>query len=416
MDLFTGYQYLCIDAANQYGLDKAIFNDRLQWVQDNIDVLETLADTADNKYRYIKAVMAIRKAQQGIPTGHLVGFDACCSGMQLMSVVTGCLAGATITGLVNPNVRSDAYSEVTNEMQNILGSTMSVSRADAKASVMTSLYGSKQEPKNIFGEDTPELNAFYQAMQTCAPGAWQLLQELLDSWQPFALVHEWKLPDGYDARVKVMTKVDARVEVDELDHATFSYEWYENKGSKKGLSNAANVVHSIDAYVLRCLVRRCNYDPKVVNEAHNVLLSSLTQRATEGEPILDTAWNAEEKKHQYYIEQYRRSHMPDVVILPYLNYVTVQDLSEEHVSALLTLVQQMLEYQPFEIVSIHDEFLCSPNNMNHLRQQYINILADLADSNIIGDILCQLHGTTGTYSKGIPDLSKYIRNSNYGLS
>ena len=108
--------------------------------------------------------------------------------------------------------------------------------------------------------------------------------------------------------------------------------------------------------------------------------------------------------------------MPDVVILPYLNYITVQDLSEEHVSALLTLVQEMLTYEPFEIVSVHDEFQAHANNLNHLRQQYNNILADLADSNIIGDILCQLHGTTGTYSKGIPDLSKYIRNSNYALS
>lgn len=40
-------------------------------------------------------------------------------------------------------------------------------------------YGSKAKPKEIFGEDTPELNAFYQAAQQVAPGAWELLQDLL---------------------------------------------------------------------------------------------------------------------------------------------------------------------------------------------------------------------------------------------
>lgn len=41
-----------------------------------------------------------------------------------------------------------------------------------------------------------------------------------------------------------MQKKEARIEVDELDHATFTYYYYENEGSKTGLSNAANVVHS----------------------------------------------------------------------------------------------------------------------------------------------------------------------------
>jgi hypothetical protein len=36
-----------------------------------------------------------------------------------------------------------------------------------------------------------------------------------------------------------MTKKEARIEVDELDHATFTYEFYENQGQKSGLSNAA---------------------------------------------------------------------------------------------------------------------------------------------------------------------------------
>jgi hypothetical protein len=297
-------------------------------------------------------------------------------------------------------------------MNTILGGSLVVARQDAKDATMTSLYGSKAEPKRIFGEDTPELNAFYLAMHRVAPGAWELLQDLLDSWQPFALVHEWKLPDGYDARVKVMNTVEARIEVDELDHATFTYQWKENVGSEKGLSNAANVVHSIDAYILRCLVRRCNYNRPMVEKAHASMIEALIYKSLNPEAEA----KATKGKLQYYVEQYERSKMPDVVILPYLTTNTAKDLSVEHLNALIELVQQMLEYQPFELVSVHDEFQCHANNMNYLRQQYANILADLADSNILSDILSQIHGTQGTYPKVTKDLSKYIRNSNYALS
>ena len=243
---FTGWQYLLIDAANHWGLDKELFETRIKWAEENLSKLDTPAfiEKADVKPLYIKAVMAIRKAQQGLPTGHLVGLDACCSGIQVMSALTGCYMGAKATGMIDPNVRADAYTKVTETMQATLGLDFNVSRKDAKAALMTVMYGSKAKPIEIFGEDTPELNAFYEAAFKVAPGAWELLQDLLGSWQPFALKHSWKLPDGYDAVVKVMERKVARIEVDELDHSTFTYEFYENKGSRNGLSNVANVVHS----------------------------------------------------------------------------------------------------------------------------------------------------------------------------
>jgi hypothetical protein len=415
METFTGFEYLLIECANHFGMDKKLFADRINWTRTNLAVVETLAAQADDQPRFRKVTMAIRKAQQGIPSGHLVGFDACCSGMQIMSAITGCMDGARATGLIDQNVRADAYTIVTDTMIKILGVDMSVSRQDAKDSVMTSLYGSKKEPKRIFGEDTPELNAFYEAMSVVCPGAWGLLQELLESWQPFALVHEWKLPDGYDARVKVMTKVEARIEVDELDHATFTYQWKENTGKEKGLSNVANVIHSIDAYVLRSLVRRCNYDKQAVWGAIGSVGLALQERRA---GKLHTKEKAElSETAAYYRDQYDRSGMPDVVIAQYLTAPdNARGLSTAHLEALLPILDGMYRYVPFEIVSVHDEFQCHANNMNHLRQQYNNILADLADSNIIGDILGQIHGCAGTYTKLSNNLSSYIRKANYALS
>jgi hypothetical protein len=63
-----------------------------------------------------------------------------------------------------------------------------------------------------------------------------------------------------------------------------------------------------------------------------------------------------------------------------------------------------------------DEFKCHPNHMNHLRQQYINIFAELAESHILSDILSQIHGCKGSFPKLSTDLAEKIRGSNYALS
>ena len=410
MQSFTGWQYLLIDAANQYGHDKKLFEERIQWTEDNLSWLEDLAGEAENKPLYIKAVQAIRQAQAKIPSGHLVGFDAVCSGIQIMSVVTGCVEGARATGLVDPNVRADAYTATTQAMNEILGSTLNISRSNAKQALMTSFYGSKATPKAIFGEDTKELSAFYKAAKQVAPGAWELLQILLYSWNPYALEHSWVLPDFYEAKVKVMQKVEARIEVDELDHATFTYEYQENMGSLKGLSNAANVVHSLDAYVLRCIHRRCNYDYEKANRAYDIIDTELTFRKKEH--VQEANINDELEKH---LVMYDQTQMADVLILDVLDYGNAYRVSTAHLLKLKNILLQMFQYKPFPVVSIHDEYKCHPNNMNHLRQQYINILAELSESTVLQFILEQIYIVPVTYTKLSEDLGDKIRGSNYAL-
>lgn len=137
MQFFTPFENLCIDIANHFGLDKENFEPRIEWVKNNKDDLEALAAHAETKPLYEKAVMALRAAQRGEAVGHPVAFDAVCSGMQIMSVITGCLAGATATGLIDPTRRMDAYSVVTDTMNLQPGIMVRVPRSHAKAAVMT---------------------------------------------------------------------------------------------------------------------------------------------------------------------------------------------------------------------------------------------------------------------------------------
>lgn len=412
MQTFTAWQYMLIDLANAFGLDKKLFEERIEWAEANLNQLESLVDKADSKPLYMKAVLAIRKVMAGNPTGHTVALDACCSGIQVMSALTGCIAGATNTGLVDPNVRADAYTNLRGEMVGLLGGNVDVNRQDSKDALMTMYYGSKAKPREIFGADTPQLQAFYEAAKIIAPGAYQLLHELLNSWRPYALVHEWKLPDGFDARVKVMEKKSVRVTVDELDSASFTYEFYVNEGTKTGLSNVANVVHSVDAYILRSMQRRCSYDPAIIGSVMGLIEAELDARTCGGKKVdLDKS-----TKLAYYVEQYNRSSVADIVIAPYINITNVSQLDSMHLMRLKRVIETMLVHKPFHVITVHDEFRCHPNYMNHLRQHYINIFAEIAESDLLSDLLSQLYGVEGKADKLSANLGELIRGSNYALS
>lgn len=415
MHNYSGFEWLLIDAANQFGYDKMTFEKRIEWSTDKLAILEDFIEEAETKPMYVKAVMAIRKAQQGIPTGHMVGVDSVCSGIQIMSVLTGCVAGATATGCVDPDLRADAYSSMTDAMGNILGNSVVISRDDAKSATMKSFYGSKAVPKALFGEDTPELEAFYKAATVVAPGAWELLQDLLASWQPYALLHSWKMPDGFDVKIKVMEKKEVRIEVDELNHATFTYEFYENQGMKTGLSNVANMTHSVDAYILRSMHRRCNYDDVMVQEASKFIEEELISRHLYGQPAI-LLGDVLTGKAKYYVDQYKRSVLADVVILPYLDSNVVRLLSTAHLQALSGITDGMLSYVPFDMVTIHDEFRSHANNVNYMRHQYKEILAEIAESNLLDDLLGQIIGKAGKFNKPVNNLGDLIRGSNYALS
>lgn len=418
MKEFTGYEYLLIDIANNnhLGGDKARFEERIAWTTSAMDELEEVAELNQWKERplYLKAVQALRKAQAGLPSGHLVGMDAAASGMQIMSALTGCVAGARATGLVDPDVRSDAYQICTDIMSAKLGKQIPNARKSVKNAVMTSLYGSKEEPKNEFGDDTPELNAFQEALFEMAPGACDLLGDLVDSWQPWTKCHAWILPDGFQAKVKTTRKIeDVKIEIDELDHATFGYEYFVNEGDRRGVKNAANVIHSIDAYTLRTLVRRCNYDLDEVSNAAALIQIELLERQISSDAGPDSQQPVE---ITYYRKQYHRSNMPDLAILPYLDSASLKHLTCQHLIQLKRILTSMLCHRPFEVITIHDDFKAHPNNLNHVRSHYREILAELADSDLMQDILNQIHGSKGNFQKVTPDLSTKIRQSNYALS
>lgn len=411
---FTGWEYLCIDAANHFGMDKELFETRIEFIQNNIDNLEAIADQAEEPDLFRKSIMVIDRARRGIPVGHIVHFDACCSGVQLMSALTGCIAGAYNTGMIDPRARMDAYSNTTSEMNKILlesgHATITVPRKDVKQAVMTSGYGSKAVPKRVFGEGEM-LDVFYNAAMIIAPGAFQLMDELLESWRPFALDHTLVFPDGFVAVMKVMETKETRIEVDELDHATFTLQYKVNEGTERGRANVANTIHGCDAYLLRGMERRCNYDPAVVRPANEMLANAQVMYANGANRLPVHAELVEA------LALMEKAHIADLSILPLLTWSNVMCLPEWIVTKLLSITDDMLTYKPFPIITVHDAFGCHANNCDITRYWYKEIMADFADSDMLSMLMNQLFQTTdGVYEKLSNDLGDKIRNSNYALS
>lgn len=245
MRRFSGKQYLMIDIANSFGLDKEDWDTRLQWFQDNqTDILSNplvWTQRAKEPAQFLAGVNAYEKFLRGQKTGYLCGLDATASGIQLLSVLSGCVQSASTCNLVNTGRREDVYTNVHKEMCRVLGVTDKVERKVVKTALMTHMYGSKAEPRAAFGEDTPELKAFYQTVQELLPGADQLNYDLLSLWQPTALSHDWTLPDGFDVRIKVMINEEHTVEFLGNQYTVIQRV---NGTKESGLSIAANIVHS----------------------------------------------------------------------------------------------------------------------------------------------------------------------------
>lgn len=394
MKQFNPMQYLAIDIANQFGLDGLNFEDRINWVKTNEKYLENYQDKAEEPILYYKAVKALREVQAGKPIGHTVALDACCSGLQIMSAVMRCKSGASLTGLIDPHNRKDAYTELTEKLNAKLDSNLDIPRKDSKEAIMTWAYGSKAVPERIFGEN---VSTFYEVLQENCKGAYALQQILLNSWNKKALSHSWYLPDGHYAYCPVMETVSKRVSLNDWDYTPVMV-YRENMALKFGLSNIASTIHSLDAYVLRTMVRRCNYKPKLIKQARQAVLDNID------------GFNADNVLNQRWF----KTKMADIADLETITN-KASELDKELKDELVRIFDMVLSHEPFDIICIHDSFACHANHCNQLRFHYKEILAELSDSTVIDDICNQIYGDEDTIEKG-DSISQYIRNSNYGLS
>ncbi len=238
----------------------------------------------------------------------------------------------------------------------------------------------------------------------------ELLQELLDSWCSSALEHSWVLPDNHHVHVKVMKTIDKRIEIDELNHTTFTYRYQQNTPKERGLSNVANVIHSVDGWVLRSLVRRCSYDVAATEEVVKVIRDHLLNKSfNKQNPVLPN------EAQLLVIDRWEKTRIVDVVAINTIYEHGPKGIPFPYLVKLKDILEAMLKHEPFDVICVHDEFKCHANHCNQMRYHYKEIMAELAEGTILDDILSTLYGMPVKYIKKSSDLADYIRKSNYGI-
>lgn len=402
MQRFTGRQYLMIDIANSFGMDDQQYEVRLDWFKEHEAVLETLVKDAEEPAQFLAGVMAWRDTCEGIPTGYMVGHDACASGVQILAALSGCPTSALNCGLIG-KIRQDVYTNGYRCMSDMLGTAGVLTRKPVKGALMTCLYGSKANPRTVFGEGTQELEMFYVMQDVIVPGVRQLKDDIQTLWQPYADDHRWTLVDGFEAVIKVMEKLTVSVG---YMGGTIDLETYVQHGTESGISLAANITHSADGFVVREMGRRCNYDPKRVAYLREL------DWATCG-----TADARKQDQQLLRLLKLAREHkFISMVLAEHLDALNYGHLTKEEHIEFQCLLSSVAEHKSFPVVCVHDCFKCHANNMNWVRWHYIEIMSQIARSEMMSAIASEITGSRITINKLSDNLHEEILRGEYALS
>lgn len=80
------------------------------------------------------------------------------------------------------------------------------------------------------------------------------------------------------------------------------------------------------------------------------------------------------------------------------------------------MTREMVRRCDFELAHIHDSYWCHPMYMNRVRQTYVDILVEIAESSMLEDIMSEITGKPVTLNFTDPDLYLDIKHSEYALS
>lgn len=361
MQEFTPLEYLQIDIASRYGLDKKSWSERLIWFNFNEARLGELVDEAKDPALFYAGVCAYNDYLEGIPSGYAVNLDCTASGLQLLSALAKDVVAASNCNVIGTECK-DFYTEAYDEMK-VSEPSLNISRADAKDAIMTAVYGSSKRPKMIFGEDN--LPVFYETMLKMAPRAWHLNQAFLSLADPTAYTYETVMPDNFDVNLPVESKVSTNITFGGEVHTVITKV---NSPVEHDLSLGANLTHATESYLTRELIRRAAGLPTI---NHSTLPDA------ENDLMVQILWNL-----------YQQSGMLSVRIFDYLSTYNMRFVD----------VNVMEEYSkkfaetPFSVLTVHDCFRCLPKYANEMRKIYHELFKELIESNMAIYILESVSG------------------------
>ena len=321
----VGLYWLKVHIANTYGIDKAPFDERIKWVEENrSSILEAAEDpmsnlgywtSADSPFEFLASCMALQDHVYGKKVHLPIQLDAVNSGIQMYSGLLRDKTGAKSTCVIG-NVRSDLYEEVATRVEKKLSEGKypayvtfidkegvekvihtkveaesmigNFTRSMTKRNVMTvpysvSLRGMKMQNWEVMddmklqGKDfwegdewvvnylwtTLTYESIYEIVQGARAGQ-EFLKEVAGRLKVPAVWHTpiYNLPVFQPSYKTTETRV--KTVLGTLQIRKFIYD--EVKRQKQLSSIAANFIHSIDATILMWVVHHISGDIGTIHD------------------------------------------------------------------------------------------------------------------------------------------------------
>ena len=194
-----GLRWLKIYTANCYGIDKVSFDDRVKWVDENIDRIKSFAkdpiatkwewSEADKPFIFLACCFELAEAIDNPDfISHLpIQVDGSNNGLQHLSAILKDPVGAKATNLIDAQKPADIYQEVADVLKNLLQKDIHtlditdeeqkkkleyaksllplITRKVVKRAVMTTPYGVTQKGiEDQFSEDLPKISKEWEVL------------------------------------------------------------------------------------------------------------------------------------------------------------------------------------------------------------------------------------------------------------
>jgi DNA-directed RNA polymerase len=286
------YKWLAFQVATSYGLDKHTWDERQQWVKDNLSTITRVAEDpidnigdwegAEEPWQFLAACEEYYRCvikKDRLTTGLCVATDATCSGLQILAGLARDKSTAQLVNVLPSDRPQDAYAVIAKKsMPNIPEVLWQVwDRKCCKRTVMTIPYNAKafsnrQYIKEALKEKgievdkddlTVTVRAVRDAMSQVVPGPMSVMKWIEDEVSK-AIKRgdtelEWTTPSGFVVVQRLMKKKMETIDLKLLGRCRLTVATADGNivdRTRHKAATAPNLIHSLDASLLHLSVKR----------------------------------------------------------------------------------------------------------------------------------------------------------------
>ena len=306
---FDSHKWLAFQVATTYGLDKATWDERQQWVLDNLSLLTRVAEdpidslpeweAAEEPWQFLASVEEYYHCvilQDRTTTGLCIATDATCSGLQILAGLARDKSTAKLVNVLPSDRPQDAYQVVADVSKPNIPEILHEhwDRKCVKRTVMTIPYNAKPFSNRSYIRDalkekgieiekddlTITVAAVRDAMNEVVPGPMAVMKwietEVAKAIKRGATHLEWVTPSGFVVIQRLMKKKVETIDLKLLGRCRLSVATEDGPcvdRTRHKAATAPNLIHSLDASLLHLVTERFDAQIALI---HDSVLSRAT--------------------------------------------------------------------------------------------------------------------------------------------